>query len=114
MQQIGNWDNSYRQRQTVTTEDGYTFTFQLEYKVNQQSWFWSFGYNDFAVNGIRLVLDSNILRRFKSQIPFGISCTTDDALLADPFDQNDLVTERIKLLTLTASDVATIETALYG
>ncbi len=107
--------NDYRQQFSITTEENYTFDFLLEYKISQQSWFWSLAYNNFAVNGIRLVLNPNILRQYKAYLPFGIWCNTDDALKADPFLANDLITGgRIQLYTLTKAEVLEIEKQIYG
>lgn len=115
MRLLNEISNDYRQQFSVTTEENYTFQFLLEYKINQQSWFWSLSYNNFAVNGIRLVLNPNILRQYKAYLPFGIWCNTDSALKVDPFLVDDLIVDgRIQLYTLTNAEVLAIEKQVYG
>ena len=114
MLQLTQLTDDYSQQYSITTEDNYVFDFLLEFKVSQTSWFWSLAYNNFAINGQRLVLDPNLLRRFNAYTPFGLSCVTFNALKADPFSVTDFTSTRIQMFTLTQTEVNQINNQLYG
>jgi hypothetical protein len=114
MRLITGLDDSPSQIISITTETGLTFDLLLNYSVNRQSWFWSVTYNDFGVNGCQLTIGENILHRYKHALPFGLACLTDDSILVNPFRIDDFSTGRIKLYSLSQSDVDSIEKAIYG
>ncbi len=104
--------DDYKQQFQVTTEDNKVFTLSLEYMPNQQSWFFSLAYNNFSLNGQRLVLDPSLLRRFIAYLPFGMACICDDPQV-DPFLLDDFKSGRIKLYTMTLDEVTQLEKTLY-
>lgn len=114
MRLITGLDSSSKQLLTVTTEDNYTFQFLLNYSTNRQGWFWSLAYNNFAVNNCRLNINPNILHRYTYALPFGILCVSDDAKQVNPYRLDDLESGRIKLYSLSATEVAEVESTFYG
>lgn len=110
------------QKTRITTEDGYIFTLTLVYYDQQQNWFYSLNYiaedeTEFAINGIRLTV-GNVLINYRNQIPFGLWCTSEDG--GDPSfdtdftpeDPNDQFSARIKIYSLTKTEMDTINDQL--
>lgn len=114
MRLITGLDSSSKQTINITTEDNYSFQLLLSYSVNRQGWFWSFAYNDFAVNSCRLNIGANILHRYKHAVPFGLMVLTEDPQIVNPYRLDDLESGRIKLYSLSAAEAAQIELELYG
>lgn len=105
--------DNFSQQTTITTEDGKTFIFYLDYYEGQQAWFWGLEYNTFSIQGQRLVLEPNFLRRFTSSLPFGMTCLTDGKQV-DPFLLDDFTNGRIQLYLLTSTEAAALEADIYG
>ena len=82
------------------------------YKANQLGWFFDFEYNGTTYQNIRLTTSYNILRAYKSWLPFGISCTTLDGL--EPMDISDFSSGYAKVYILTKSEIDTIEGIYYA
>ena len=100
-----------KQKLDITTELNDTFELILEWSDQQQGWFYSFTYEDLAVNGARVTTHPNFLRAFKNIIPFGLGIQTDD--FSEPILQDDFKTGRVQLLLLNESEVEEIEANVY-
>ena len=92
-----------------TNED---VTFYFEYRANQQGWFWGFQYSNVNIQNMRLVTSYNLLRSFKSWLPFGLRCDTQDGF--EPMDKTDFQTGYAVLYLLDKEDIVTIEATYYG
>lgn len=84
----------------------------FEYKANQLGWFFGFEYNGNSYQNIRLTTSYNILRAYRSWLPFGIACTTSDGL--EPMDINDFSSGYAKVYILTKSEIDTVEGMFYA
>lgn len=109
--------DNYKQSFQLTAENGKTIFFYLEFIVNQNGWFYSWTYDNLTVNGSRLVIDFNILRKYKNRIPFGITVVSSDGV--DPFQLDDFVSNggkepRVKIYQLDSAEVKTFEQDGYG
>lgn len=114
MRLITGLDSSSKQTISITTEDNYTFQLLLNYSTNREGWFWSLAYSNFAVNNCRMTIGANILHRYAYALPFGLMCLTEDPQIVNPYRLDDLESGRIKLYSLSAAEVAELNTAIYG
>lgn len=101
---------SARQTMKVELEDGTTFELDLEYRLQQQGWFYNIRYEDFILNGFRLALNINLLSQFDNLIPFGFMVSSDDGI--DPTNINDFEVSRVNLSVLNEEEVAQVNTFL--
>ena len=95
--------------------DGYDrATFYLEYKPNQNGWFFGVEFSTFAVYNVRLTTIDNILGQWKKILPFGLACVTANGL--DPMTDNEFdgSTGNTQIYLMTADEAATVEANVYG
>lgn len=111
MLQITEISDSPRQKLNVVTENNEDFDLVLEYSDQQQGWFYSITFNDFVLNGARLVTGPNILRNYQNLIPFGIGILSEDG--SEPIFVDDFSSGRIQFFLLNEEDVQEIETEFY-
>ena len=111
MRLINNLTDNVNQTSRIILEDGSELNITLIYMENQQGWFYSLTWGSFVINNKRLVVGLNILRQFRDLIPFGLACNSIDGY--EPIYADDFSIGRIKVYTLNASDVLTIENNLY-
>lgn len=107
MTQIDIITNSPTQSMTLRLENGQSVKLFLFYSYNQAGWFYSITYGSMAINRKRLVNSLNLLREFRNNIPFGISCLLTD--LYEPIFIDDFINGRAKLYLLNSVDVTSIE-----
>lgn len=93
-------------------DDSGTVSFDLQFAPTQNSWYFNFTYNDLTCNGLKLVLGPNILRCFKSQIPFGLMVTANDGI--EPYQISDFVDGRVNIFVLNKTEVAQFESVVYN
>ncbi|MBZ5673714.1 MAG: hypothetical protein LAP61_05650 [Acidobacteriia bacterium] len=79
----------------------------LRFMPRIQRWIMGVTYNSFEAEGIAVVTSLNLLRQFKDNIPFGISCVTTNGL--DPYRIDDFVNQVANLYLMDATDVAEVE-----
>ena len=95
----------------IGLEDGGTIQLTLNFRSNQRCWFYSIaGSSGFTVNNRRLVNSPNMLRQFRKNINFGLSCFVSDG--GEPWFLNDFQTGRVKICELSSSDVSKVEEQL--
>jgi hypothetical protein len=76
----------------------------LYYSESQQGWFINnLVYQDFVLNGFRLVVSPNMLNQYKNLIPFGLGCFT--TLLREPTLIQDFTSGNFNLYILSSSEV---------
>lgn len=107
MYQITQLGNEPKQKITMTLNDGSRIVLNFEYKANQLGWFFGFKYQNLDYQNIRLTTSFNILRAYRSYLPFGIRCDTTD--MQEPTDLNDFITGYATIYLLTKSDVEATE-----
>lgn len=100
-----------RQQIIMMLDDSSRITFTFEYKANQLGWFFGFEYNDTKYQNIRLTTSYNILRAYKSWLPFGLRCDTVD--MEEPMDLEDFATGYATVYLLTQQDCNAIESTYY-
>jgi len=112
MYQLTQLGNDPKQEIEMLLDDGSRVKFTFEYKANQLGWFFGFQYNDTGYQNIRLTTSYNVLRAYKSWLPFGLRCDTPD--FEEPMDLNDFITGYASVYLLTREDVQIIEVNYYG
>lgn len=112
MYQISSLDNSPKQQIKIPLENNRFLTIYLEYRANQQGWFFDFTYNETTYTNLRLVTAYNMLRAYGSYLPFGLRCDTLDGL--EPTDIDDFSSGYAKVYTLTSEDVEAVEANYYA
>lgn len=104
MNLITNITSDPLQTQLVQLPDGSTFSFTMYYIPMQYGWFFTnITYNNFILNGVRIVNHPNLLYQYQNQIPFGISCFT--LANREPTQQQDFSSGASKLFLLSQQDV---------
>lgn len=103
--------NDPLQKQTIVLDDGTTFEITLYFRPLQLGWFIEkLVYKDFVLTGVRVCNLPNILKQFKSQIPFGIACfSTGDR---EPSQLEDFSSGNSNLYVLTTDEVLDYEAFL--
>jgi hypothetical protein len=100
-----------KQTTTIVLDDGTKVTLALEYRPQQLGWFYDLTWEEFTLNGRRLVASPNIVRDFRNLIPFGISVLTAGAV--EPLNQGDFVDGTVTLILLDADEVEEVEAAIF-
>ena len=111
MYRITNLGNEARQEITMILDDQTRVVFTFEYRAKQLGWFFGFQYGDINYQNIRLTTSYNILRAYRSYLPFGVRCDTADDL--EPMNLNDFINGYANVYLLTKSDVQEIEGNYY-
>lgn len=97
-----------RQKQTLILPDGKRVVIRIEYKPNQQGWFFNeISTEEITIKGMRIVTSPNILRQFYKLISFGIACETDGG--QDPLLDQDFESGRSRLFLLSSEEVQAFE-----
>ena len=112
MYQITQLDNTPKQEITMLLDDNSQVTFNFEYKSNQMGWFWGFKYSNYNYQNMRLCTSYNLLRAYRSYLPFGLRVDTPD--MEEPTDISDFITGYATVYLLTKQDVQTIESNYYA
>lgn len=114
MTQIDNLTNSSDQVADLILPDNTTAEMRLRFRPRTQRWIADIGYTaaNFQVNGLNLCCFPNVLRSWRSLIPFGLAFMTAD--LTDPFNVNDFASGRVAVYLLNAQDVKLVETEIIG
>jgi hypothetical protein len=110
MYQISQITSDPSQTQTLTLPDNSIITFSLYYAPQQYCWFADVTYNTFELLGLMITASPNMLRQWKNQIPFGLSCNT--LLLREPTQQQDFLSNAFQLFILSPEDVQEYEAYL--
>jgi len=110
MKQITSLTNDANQILAVILDDGTKVSINLTYCPNQLGWFYSLTYGEFSVNNRRVVNSPNMLRQFRTFIPFGLACLVVDGY--EPIYQSDFVDGRASLYILNAEDLVETETLI--
>jgi len=87
-------------------------TFFFEFRPNQNAWFLSLIWSSFATYNIQIAKNYNLLRQFKNVIPFGLTIHTKSG--QDPMQEDSFSSGDVQFYILSSSEVAEVETALYG
>lgn len=109
MQILDTISNEPKQKHTILLEkDNSEIVLNLVYKPTQIGWFLDVQYaeKDFAVYGLRITTNSNILNQWKNLLPFGIICYCENA--QEPLSIQDFLVERAHLAILTEAEVQQI------
>jgi hypothetical protein len=112
MQAITNLSDEADQLASVILADGSVAAFEFIYRPAIERWLFSLTHPTLAVNLINLCMGPNVLRDWRNVIAFGLACLTTDG--ADPFYIEDFASGRVTLYVLDASEVAGVETTIFG
>lgn len=100
-----------KQKITMALDDGTRVVFTFRYVANQLGWFFDFTYNEQTYRNIRLTTSYNILRAYRTWLPFGLRCDTVD--MEEPMDLEDFITGYATVYLLTQQDINAIESSYY-
>ena len=106
MQILDTISNDAKQKLTILLEkDNSEIVINLVFKPTQMGWFMDVEYAeaDFAVYGLRVTTNSNLLNQWRNLLPFGIICYCEDA--QDPLSVQDFLVERAHLAILDSDEV---------
>ena len=95
----------------LTLEDGSRATLVLEYREQQQGWFYDLTYGDFVSSGNRLVTGPNILRQYRDLIPFGL--LVDSVNQQEPQIQTVFLDGLTSIYLLNEMDVVDVELTIF-
>lgn len=112
MQEITTLTTSPNQLHTLVLDNNDTADFRLYYAARMQEWFYDLSYQNFIINGAKVVLTPNSLRQFKNILPFGIAFYSDDDI--EPFQITDFGYGRVKMGILNAEEVKQIEEEVFN
>lgn len=112
MNQLTQIDNTPKQKIRMILDNGKSVVLHFEYRPNQQAWYFGFEYGDVNIQNIRLITSYNMLRNYRSWLPFGLRCDTIDSF--EPMDLNDFASQYATLYLLNQEDVNAAETKYYG
>ncbi len=107
MNRILGINDDLRQQHQIGLEDGTRFSMLLEYSTISLGWYISLVYGEFKLPNLRVTTSPNFLQQYRNRIPFGIGCMTIEN--QEPTTPQDFLTERSKLMLLSAEEVS-----LYG
>ncbi len=110
MKQITSITNDANQILSMVLDDGSKVNMSLNYWPNQSGWFYSLNYGQFSVSNRRMVNSPNMLRQFRSIIPFGLCCTIIDGY--ELIYQDDFTSGRASLYVLNSEDLISTETLI--
>lgn len=100
-----------KQSTAVILADGTFVTIALEYRPQQLGWFYNLAWQEFILNGQRLVASPNILRGYRKLLPFGLAVLTNNGV--EPLNQDDFINGTITLILLDAQDVLDVEATVF-
>lgn len=112
---IDNLSDAASQVTVVQMSNGTTGTLRLQYRPTIQRWTFDLTHAEFPggqIQGQMMCVHPNILRNFKNLLSFGMACVSNDG--SDPVNIEDFASGRALLYILDASDVAAVESALFG
>ena len=110
MYQIQNITDDAKQTLNLILPNNDRAQLSIEYKSNLQSWYMTLSYGSFSLSNRKIYTSSNMLRQWKSTLPFGMGCFAVDG--QDPYFIDDFKTGRCGLLVLTATEVGNFESYL--
>lgn len=111
MKIITNLTADAKQQTTLLLEDGSQATWLLEYRPNQLAWFYDLTWGAVVIKGQRIVPSPNLIRQFRTRLPFGIAILT--AGDVELMDQQDFTNGNAMVYLLDAADVEEVETEIF-
>lgn len=103
MNQISAITDSPNQKTTFVLGDGTTFSFTMYFVPMQYGWFvTNLAYQDFTLNGFRLVNNANLLFQWQNILPFGLACFSPSQ--REPTLQQDFATGASSLYVLSQAE----------
>ncbi len=96
--------NNPNQKQTLVLQDGTSLTMTIQFIPMQYGWFITeLTYQNFTLQGLRIMVSPNMLHQFRNQIPFGLACFS--AANREPSQQDDFSSGAATLYLLSAAEV---------
>lgn len=112
MQEITTLTTAPNQLHRLVLDNNETADFRLYFAARMQEWFYELSYQNFTLNGAKVVLTPNSLRQFKNILPFGISFYSESDI--EPFQITDFGYGRVKMGVLNSAEVKQIEEEIYN
>ena len=109
MQILDTISNDAKQKFTILLgKDNTEIVIRLVYKPTQLGWFMDLEYDtkNFAVYGVRVTTNTNILNQYRNVLPFGVICYCEDNY--DPLSIEDFLVGRAHLAILNEEEVESI------
>lgn len=109
-------DARQKQNLVITSGDasnGTIVTLEMYFASQQYGWFiTSLVYQNFTLEGFRIINSPNMLQQFKNQIPFGLACFSSQD--REPTQQQDFSSGASSLYLLSEDEVAEYTEFLSG
>lgn len=114
MKVITSLTSSPNQLNELVLDNNKSAIFRLRYYPRMLSWFFDISYEKISINNVKVVLHPNILRQFKTRLPFGMMIYTDNLSPVEPFQITDFQTGRVKIAILNDSEVLEVEREVFN
>lgn len=112
MYQIQQITDDPSQSQTLVLPDGTQIGFSITYLPTQQIWSASITYQDFSLNNLLVVNNTNLLAPWINIIPFGLACVSVGA--REPSQLQDFFSAYSSLFILSSADLTALDAILAG
>lgn len=112
MQRITILNDNAKQKFKVQLETGEMVDFKFWFSHITTSWFFSFTFQDKTADNLMLSNCPNLIREYKSVLPFGIACTVADNY--EPYKKDDFVSGRVNVYILDKAEIERVENDIYG
>ena len=96
----------------ITLETGEQVLTRLRYLPTIKRWIMNLTYGTKTINGIMLCVHPNLLKQFKSSIPFGIAIKSKFNL--DPTEVDDFANGNTTFYILNATEVKQVNDYIFG
>lgn len=101
------------QQHIVILDDGTSFSLEIYFRPMQYGWFINqLVYEDFVLNGLRIVNSPNMLLQFQNQIPFGLACLS--TTTREPSQIGDFLSRASSIYVLDAAEVVEFSEYIKG
>lgn len=114
MQVITSLTSSPNQFHELVLEDNKIAKLTLRYYPRMFGWFCDIEFQDIVINNMKLVLHPNILRQFKSKLPFGLAIYVDNGSPVEPFQITDFQTRRVNMAILNEDEIQQVESEIFN
>lgn len=113
MNLIGNLTTAPRQKTNFVLDDGTSFAFTIYFVPMQYGWFiTNLTYQNFSLNGFRVVNNANMLFQWQNILPFGIGCFSPSQ--REPTLQQDFATAASQLFVLNQAECEAYASYIKG
>ena len=113
MQAMTSFTSAPKQFYQLVLDTNEVADFHIRYYPRMLSWYFDIAYKDININNVKVVLHPNILRQFKTKLPFGLMFYTENESPVEPFQITDFQTGRVKMAILNEEEILQVESEVF-